>query len=990
MAQPWKAYGSYSAYNEWFLREEKKRLDMPDERDEDFLARVYGRNRIRNDASHNNDAGTSTARRVSIERPEAVNTDVAHNEEQNTPIPLDAASPQQSGQKRKAPAERTAEHSQGVSKKRRLSPEHAEGSASECLKRVEGSTSSAPEVLTPQRAADIPASGATAHQRGPALDTPIVPSHNRIMNASPVPDVRQQPKPANTLQRPLSPVVDVGARNIEQPVPSSSRIIPTEAQATSNDVVKPPKTRSSNHAVRKNAALISKVIKVFGGGSGPDAAHSSSSVTTPAASGPSSSKANLARGKAAAEPKTKTGPLKNQKSGKKKRELVTPLEYAQRLQDQLSEMAATRKSRVSPYLRGKRIYYYGGDMKYASEETRGRMDHIVKHGGTIVPIYDPSIITHIVTTDHPPKSAFLQATGLRSLSEIPDHIPTVKWSWVASRRGNPGVPARKGAEKTEPGADDPDGDKTEQIEEDSSEPPANFNLMFHAVFKERLDAGIPSCMSKGGSKAQKVTTFTEHGISRPTLHKPSGRDTSGISTISEFTVDRIEPKDSTIICGFDESSYLGKQPSGSSSRLSEGAPVAGSSRDALRSKDRATPEADPLAPFYEQAREEREAEDARPGLSSDDEQDEEIDSGGKRGTTHAASKKRGFLCDSKPEEDPECANQDVIDKLQELKELHKAKLSVEDNWRVYTYDKAIRALRSYPKRIRSYDEAHAIRGIGDKTAQKIIEILQTGELRRIGYERTEDVEAINMFQGIYGVGRQTAFKWYASGCRNLDDIRTRKGGIKLSTCQEIGLRHYADINSRMPRTEAADIFNMIKPIALQIDPKLFVEIMGSYRRGKADCGDIDILITRPTDDGKTHQWVLRKLLGELHHRGIITEDLSLPDSFDDLELVYRGLCRRDSSSQRRRIDFLTVPYKSRGAALLYYTGDDIFNRSLRLKANKMGYSLNQKGLFQGVVRNPSNKLEKLNEGTIVASETEEEILQILGVPWQEPHERIRG
>lgn len=30
------------------------------------------------------------------------------------------------------------------------------------------------------------------------------------------------------------------------------------------------------------------------------------------------------------------------------------------------------------------------------------------------------------------------------------------------------------------------------------------------------------------------------------------------------------------------------------------------------------------------------------------------------------------------------------------------------------------------------------------------------------------------------------------------------------------------------------------------------------------------------------------------------------------------------------------------------------------------------------------------EGVLVASETEEEIFKILGVPWQEPHERVRG
>lgn len=56
----------------------------------------------------------------------------------------------------------------------------------------------------------------------------------------------------------------------------------------------------------------------------------------------------------------------------------------------------------------------------------------------------------------------------------------------------------------------------------------------------------------------------------------------------------------------------------------------------------------------------------------------------------------------------------------------------------------------------------------------------------------------------------------------------------------------------MPRVEAGQIYELIKPIALSIDPKIFIEIMGSYRRGKTDCGDIDILISRDPSDGVTH------------------------------------------------------------------------------------------------------------------------------------------
>lgn len=34
----------------------------------------------------------------------------------------------------------------------------------------------------------------------------------------------------------------------------------------------------------------------------------------------------------------------------------------------------------------------------------------------------------------------------------------------------------------------------------------------------------------------------------------------------------------------------------------------------------------------------------------------------------------------------------------------------------------------------------------------------------------------------------------------------------------------------MPREEVKAIFDLIKPIALSLDPRLYVECMGSYRR----------------------------------------------------------------------------------------------------------------------------------------------------------------
>ncbi|KAI0659500.1 hypothetical protein C8Q70DRAFT_915132 [Cubamyces menziesii] len=740
----------------------------------------------------------------------------------------------------------------------------------------------------------------------------------------------------------------------------------------------------------------------------PKSAPSAPSPGVPQA-GPSSavSGTRIARNatkRASAKPTVRVG-----KGKKKEKVLYTPLEYAQKLQAQLSEQAAVQKKQSDkPFLKGKRIFYYGGDLNYASGQTRNRMEIITRHGGALVPKYDPAEITHIVTDAD--ERVFLRAIGLKNLSDIPQHIPTVRWSWVLSgfdrtpiKRSTLSVDKGKAPEKNI--AQEPSG-KADGQDDSEYEYPMDYEFE-HAAYRARIDAGRTPWgeiarlkaerEAKRNQPSSKVPGTSSRGTGPPAAFCQSVDD---VSNISDFTQDIEPPRDAATIAPIEglpsppssphvsrlgPAQALKTHNAAGATRAVQTAsgPSRGNESAATGAASRARPIAavggsslDPLAEFYATARAERDAEMLPDGAA---------DSGSAipgKGPNHVRREvvKKGFVCDDKggAQRLAACPNQDVIDKLQELKTLHAAKPTKDDEWRVMSYNKAISALRKHPSRIKSYEEAKTLRGIGDKTAQKIMEIIETGNLRRIEHERTEDVAAIQLFQGIYGVGANTAMKWYNNGCRTLEDVAARKGGIKLSTEQMIGLRYYKDINTRIPRAEVAEIYSKVKAAALQIDPKLFIEVMGSFRRGKADCGDIDVLITRPTDDGKTHQGVLRKLLKTLHEQGIITEDLCLPDDFDDLELVYRGLCRRDSHSLRRRIDFLTVPWTSRGAALLYYTGDDIFNRSLRLKANKMGYSLNQRGLYAGVVRNPSDKRQKLNDGQLIASENEREILDILG------------
>ena len=124
------------------------------------------------------------------------------------------------------------------------------------------------------------------------------------------------------------------------------------------------------------------------------------------------------------------------------------------------------------------------------------------------------------------------------------------------------------------------------------------------------------------------------------------------------------------------------------------------------------------------------------------------------------------------------------------------------------------------------------------------------------------------------------------------------------------------------------------------------------------------------------------LVDDLYKNKFLTHCLATSHSDDGSK--WHGVSRL-SNGIHRRLDLLFVPWKERGAAFIYFTGNDIFNRSLRLLASKKGMGLNQRGLFKDTLRGPGRV--KITRGTCIASETEEEIFCILGVPWRPPELR---
>ncbi|KAH6615311.1 hypothetical protein C7974DRAFT_344345 [Boeremia exigua] len=323
--------------------------------------------------------------------------------------------------------------------------------------------------------------------------------------------------------------------------------------------------------------------------------------------------------------------------------------------------------------------------------------------------------------------------------------------------------------------------------------------------------------------------------------------------------------------------------------------------------------------------------------------------------------------------------------IQILEEMGRHYDQMQDQWRTLAYRRAVTTLKKQTVKIRTAKQAAALPFIGTRLANKIEEIVLTNRLRRLDATKDDPLDQVfRLFLGVYGAGLVRAGKWVQAGHRTLADLQAH---ATLTASQKVGVEHHADFNARIPRAEVAAHGALISTALHAIDPECVATVMGSYRRGAAHSGDIDMLITRPgTPLSQLRTIVFETLVPNLFASGVLKVALATMRSGDASGTKWHGAACLPGSAVWRRLDLLIVPEGEMGAALMYFTGNDIFNRSVRLLARKKGMRLNQKGLYKDVKR--GRRGEKLNEGTLVEGRSERKIYEALGVPWREPHERI--
>ena len=341
-----------------------------------------------------------------------------------------------------------------------------------------------------------------------------------------------------------------------------------------------------------------------------------------------------------------------------------------------------------------------------------------------------------------------------------------------------------------------------------------------------------------------------------------------------------------------------------------------------------------------------------------------------------------FSCMSKHDgtsrlEGPNARTLEVLQKMADHYE------RIQDHWRSIAYRKAIGALRKQNTRITTAKEAFAIPFIGKRLADKIEEIVWTNKLRRLDNTTLEpNDEVLQLFVKIYGVGFAQATKWINQGHRSLNDLLSK---AQLTKNQKLGIEHFDDFQARIPRQEAYGHDQYVRNACNKIDVSIQITIGGSYRRGAAESGDVDFIITKPDCPIEILRTIiLESLIPRLFQTGYLKVGLATTSKQNGTK--WHGAAALPGTSVWRRIDFLLVPWEELGAALIYFTGNDIFNRSIRLLASKRGMRLNQRGLWKDVVRGKNR--QRMTQGTLVEAKNEKKIFELLGVEWRPPEHRI--
>ena len=300
----------------------------------------------------------------------------------------------------------------------------------------------------------------------------------------------------------------------------------------------------------------------------------------------------------------------------------------------------------------------------------------------------------------------------------------------------------------------------------------------------------------------------------------------------------------------------------------------------------------------------------------------------------------------------------------------------EDSFRIRSYRNAAESIEGWPQQIRDIASEPkallAIPSVGKGMVANLTEILRDGRLK-LHQELLEKYRPsmLELFK-IQGLGAKSiSLIWSAFQVSDIDGVAqlAREGKLRTlprmseKTEQKIlkSIETYRSISGRFLLDEADRTAEKMMQHLEKLEGVEKITPAGSLRRGRETVGDLDLLVT-----GKCCE-------SEDQRNAVIERILNFPGITDVLAKGENKVSFKLRNGMQ--VDVRILPPESFGAALQYFTGSKTHNVNLRQRALKKGYSLNEYGLF--TVKDEKN----------VASRTEQEIYEKLGLKWIPPEMR---
>jgi DNA polymerase (family 10) len=298
-----------------------------------------------------------------------------------------------------------------------------------------------------------------------------------------------------------------------------------------------------------------------------------------------------------------------------------------------------------------------------------------------------------------------------------------------------------------------------------------------------------------------------------------------------------------------------------------------------------------------------------------------------------------------------------------------------DPFRIRSYRRAAEAVENSTDQLSSLiDEPGrllAISGIGKGMVANILEIETRGSLKLRDELLTKYRASMLELLKLPGMGPKTvALLWEALQVSDMNELQAAIEAGKLATLPRFGqkliekiARGIVEHRKNSGRFLMDDAEAAAERLILYLKQFPGIERVlpaGSLRRGRETVGDLDLLATGP---GCTPETVAAAVDYTAAYPPIA-------------ELLAKG---QNKVSFRLRtglqVDVRLLPENCYGAALQYFTGSKMHNVSLRQRALKRGYTLSEYALA------------RLDDGTVVAAASEEDIYAALGMDWIPPELR---